>query len=170
MIAMKSIILLAFSFVFTPYFAKNLVFESTKSFTSITNEITGELVIGVPNFNMKRYDNFVKKVTAVSEIKNIEFCSIIHILFPNNLISFSQEYLYKFKIVQVTNLAEAKEITVLLRPLFNDEEEPNKYFPKFNLEDHEFSFQSSILVTKSKLEEMILDKGYELIYFERIII
>lgn len=72
---MKSIILLAFSFVFTPYFAKNLVIEPTKPFTSISIEITGELVIGVPNFNMKRYDNFVKDVVSVPGIRNIEYCS-----------------------------------------------------------------------------------------------
>lgn len=72
---MKSIILLAFGFIFTPYFAKNLVVESTKSFTSISNEITGELVIGIPNFNMKRYDNFVKEVVSVPGVRNIEYCS-----------------------------------------------------------------------------------------------
>ena len=91
---MKSIVLLAFGFVFTPYFAKNLVFESTKSFTSITNEITGELVIGVPNFNMKRYDNFVKEVVSVPGIRNIEYCSgaeVFLIQFDNSVFRSSEE-------------------------------------------------------------------------------
>jgi hypothetical protein len=42
---------------------------------SIENSSTGELVIGVPNFNMKRYDDFIKTVSSINGIRNIEYCS-----------------------------------------------------------------------------------------------
>lgn len=46
------------------------IFPSTK-----INHTNGELVVGTPNFNMKRYDDFVKAALATNGIRNIEFCA-----------------------------------------------------------------------------------------------
>lgn len=43
------------------------------------NTSTGELVIGIPNFNMKRYDEFIKTVTSINGIRNIEYCSGVEV-------------------------------------------------------------------------------------------
>jgi hypothetical protein len=82
-IRMKTILLLVFGFIYSPFFAHNLSIFSITSQTTISDQIEGELVIGVPNFNMKRYDNFVKEVTAVSGIKSIEFCSSLSVFMIN---------------------------------------------------------------------------------------
>ncbi|MDP4866416.1 MAG: hypothetical protein NWQ27_04260 [Crocinitomicaceae bacterium] len=50
--------------------------NSNSSYHFAFNEhVNGELIIGIPNFNMKRYDNFVKEVVSVPGIRNIEYCS-----------------------------------------------------------------------------------------------
>jgi hypothetical protein len=65
----------------------NLCNSNSSSQFEFTDHVKGELVIGIPNFNMKRYDNFVKDITTVSGIKNIEFCSSLSVFMINYDIS-----------------------------------------------------------------------------------
>jgi hypothetical protein len=81
---------------------------------------------------------------------------------------FSQDYLYNFKISEVGSLAEAKEITVFLRPLFNLEDEPNTFFPTFNSEQNDFEFRSIVLVSKEELDKLLFAHGKKLLYYYRL--
>ena len=88
---MKLYILLLFSALNLASFAKE---EQNFSKNKIENSSTGELVIGVANFNMKRYDAFIKSVSSVNGIRNIEYCSgaeVFLIQFDNNIFRTSEE-------------------------------------------------------------------------------
>lgn len=92
---------------------------------------------------------------------------LLSLFFTSSLVIYAQDYSYSFKIEQVTNLAEAKEVTKFLRPHFNTEEEPNQFFPAFNVELQRFHFISDILTTKEDLYQQLLDNGYLLLDFSR---
>lgn len=105
---MKSIILLVFyalSFSFSAY-------SFTDKFeNAYIDEPSQELVIGTPNFNMKRYDDFIKTVTSVNGIRNIEYCSgaeVFLIQYDTTVFGSSEE---AFKIFHKlgTSHAELKE-------------------------------------------------------------
>ena len=46
-------------------------------------EVSGELVIGVPNFNMKRYDEFLEKINAIPGIRKVDYCSAMEVFLIN---------------------------------------------------------------------------------------
>lgn len=81
--------------------------------------------------------------------------------------SLAQDFRYRFKIENVHTLAQAKEVTIFLRPLFNTEEEPNKFFPQFILESAEFNFNANIDISEKDLENQLNLNGYLLLSFYR---
>ena len=49
-------------------------------------EVSGELVIGVPNFNMKRYDEFLEKINAIPGIRKVDYCSAMEVFLINGIV------------------------------------------------------------------------------------
>jgi|GEM_PF-5276431 len=68
---MKSILLLTILSVSCSFSAYSF---TDKLENSYIDEPSQELVIGTPNFNMKRYDDFTNSILSINGIKNIEFC------------------------------------------------------------------------------------------------
>lgn len=75
--------------------------------------------------------------------------------------AFGQNYHYQFKIDNVTNLAEAKEATVLFREKF-------EVFPIFNDSTDTFDFTSTSIVDQSELQSLLTPQSYLIIEFSRI--
>lgn len=85
-----------------------------------------------------------------------------------NTTVYGQEYRYQFQLKNVTDLAEAKMVTDVLRPVFNSEEVPFKVFPTFNDVTDQFDFVSKIAVSKEELEAVLTTNGLELLGFSSI--
>lgn len=98
-------------------------------------------------------------------IMKLLFIFIFILLFSGNFLA--QRYEYRLKLENVYTLAQSKEVTVYLRPIFNSEEEPNKFFPNFNLESAEFNFKADAELSKKELEDLLGIYGYMLISYYR---
>lgn len=73
--------------------------------------------------------------------------------------TFSQEYNYRFKLEGITNPADAKMITDVLRPVFNSPETPFAVFPQFYDVSDVFFFRSDVKVTREQLDEALSGNG-----------
>jgi len=82
--------------------------------------------------------------------------------------AYGQEYRYQFRLKTVTDFAEAKMVTDVLRPVFNTEAVPFKVFPTFNDANDQFDFVSEIAVSKEQLEAVLVANGLELTDFTSI--
>lgn len=83
-------------------------------------------------------------------------------------VAFGQELRYQFQLKNVSDLADAKMVTDILRPVFNTEEVPFRVFPSFNDATDQFDFVAEIAVTKEQLEAVLIANGLELIGFNSI--
>lgn len=81
---------------------------------------------------------------------------------------FGQEYRYQFRLKNVTDLAEAKMVTDILRPVFNTEEAPFTVFPTFNDLTDQFDFVAETVISKEELEAVLITNGLELQNFSSI--
>lgn len=72
---------------------------------------------------------------------------------------FGQERHYHFSVQGVTDLGSAKNITDILRPVFNTEAEPFAFFPSFDDNRDAFDFSSSVLVTRDQLQAILEHNG-----------
>ncbi len=97
--------------------------------------------------------------------KRNTFLTII-LIFLGNLAT-AQKFSYQFTVEDVTNSAEAKEITGVIRPIFNDEEEPFLYFPSYAEASGGFDFESDIDVSQAQLQEILLSNSLQLVSFKR---
>lgn len=73
---------------------------------------------------------------------------------------------YKFQLADVSDVASAKMVTDVLRPIFNTPEEPFNVYPTFKDETDQFDFYSPIEVSKIYLAALLYDAGIELVSFE----
>lgn len=73
--------------------------------------------------------------------------------------AFAQDYTYRFKLEGITNPADAKMITDVLRPVFNHTETPFAVFPQFYDASDIFFFKSDVEVTREKLNEALSGNG-----------
>lgn len=73
--------------------------------------------------------------------------------------SYGQSYHYQFRLAGVTDLASAKQVTDVLRPVFNTEAAPFAVFPAFNDATDLFDFSSGLLVTQEHLTTVLTPKG-----------
>lgn len=76
-------------------------------------------------------------------------------------LGWSQDYHYKFKLDQVTNLGEAKYATDVFRHLF-------EVFPTFDDSNDQFDFISVNVITQEELALVLNAEGYVILSFERI--
>jgi hypothetical protein len=83
-------------------------------------------------------------------------------------VAFGQELRYQFQLKNVSDLADAKMVTDILRPVFNTEEVPFRVFPTFNDVTDQFDFVAEIAVTKEQLEAVLIANGLELMGFNSI--
>ncbi len=90
------------------------------------------------------------------------------VIFTSESVAFGQELRYQFQLKNVSDLADAKMVTDILRPVFNTEEVPFRFFPTFNDVADQFDFVSEIAVTKEQLEAVLVANGLELIGFNSI--
>ena len=72
---------------------------------------------------------------------------------------FGQQRHYHFSVQGVNDLGSAKEITDVLRPVFNTEAEPFAFFPWFDDNRDVFDFGSTVAVTREQLETVLAQKG-----------
>lgn len=82
--------------------------------------------------------------------------------------TFSQEFEqnhYQFQLKNVSDFAEAKVVTDILRPIFNTEDAPYAVFPTFVDSEDRFDFYSTVLVTKTELINRLGVQGIELLTF-----
>ena len=77
--------------------------------------------------------------------------------------SYSQDYHYKFKLDNVSNLGDAKMATNELRHLFD-------VFPTFNDSTDYFDFISGSTVEQSTLQNAIAPAGYVILEYYRTLI
>jgi len=98
--------------------------------------------------------------------------SLLVVLFVFSLMTetgaYGQSLHYQFQLKNVSDLAEAKMVTDVLRPVFNSEEVPFRFFPTFNDGADQFDFVSEIAVTKEELEAVLVANGLELIGFNSV--
>jgi hypothetical protein len=72
---------------------------------------------------------------------------------------------YRFQLQGVTDAAEAKMVTDILRPVFNTEAEPYAVFPAFNDQYDRFDFLADLFVTREQLEAVLTAQGIVLTEF-----
>jgi hypothetical protein len=105
-----------------------------------------------------------KKIT-----KRIMLLIVLFTLFlSSESVAFGQEFRYQFQLKDVSDLADAKMVTDVLRPVFNTVEVPFRFFPTFIDGVDQFDFVSEIAVTKEELEAVLVANGLALIGFNRI--
>ena len=78
----------------------------------------------------------------------------------------AQEFHYQFQLQGIDEPGAAKEVTDLLRSIFNSEEDPYEYFPSFNDVTDQFDFHSNITVTRQELETQLAVQGLVVLSFE----
>ncbi|HLP57078.1 MAG TPA: hypothetical protein VK151_18710 [Fluviicola sp.] len=108
--------------------------------------------------------NALKKITRKMAIP----IALFTLFFLAGASAYGQEYRYQFQLKSVTDLAEAKMVTDVLRPVFNTEAAPFKVFPTFNDAVDQFDFVSEIAVSKEELEAVLAANGIELLSFSSI--
>ncbi len=74
--------------------------------------------------------------------------------------TFSQDFSYKIKVANITNIQEAKLLTDPIRFKFNS-------FPIFNDTTDKFEFNSTSNITQIELVTLLSQHGYTLIKFEK---
>ena len=74
--------------------------------------------------------------------------------------TYSQDFTYKIKINNVTNISEAKNITDPIRFKF-------KAFPEFNVKVSLISLNSNVNVTKDELTSLLSNYGYTILDFSK---
>jgi hypothetical protein len=72
---------------------------------------------------------------------------------------------YRFQLQGVTDAAEAKMVTDILRPVFNTETEPYAVFPAFDDQYDRFDFMADLFVTREQLETVLTAHGIVLTDF-----
>lgn len=74
---------------------------------------------------------------------------------------------YFFQVSGVTNGAAAKEMTDLIRPLFNTPEKPFGHFPRFDQVHVRFDFKSAVPVSEDQLKSVLDANGLILLNFHK---
>lgn len=108
--------------------------------------------------------NAFKKITGRISLP----IALFLLFFLSDSSVYGQEYRYQFQLKSVTDLADAKMVTDVLRPVFNTEAVPFKVFPTFNDATDQFDFVSEIAVSKEELEAVLTANGLELLGFNSI--
>lgn len=72
---------------------------------------------------------------------------------------FAQDRHYSFSVQGITDYGRAKEITDILRPLFNTEAAPFTYFPAFDDNRDAFDFHSAVTITRDQLLAVLQQHG-----------
>ncbi len=83
------------------------------------------------------------------------------------LTAFSQNYDYTFQVEEVQTLADAAEVSEVVRSLFNEEREVEPNNPTFNEETHVFSITSEVSIDQEELRERLEEHGMVLISFRK---
>ncbi len=117
-----------------------------------------DFVITIPE------SNAFKKITGRISLP----IALFLLFFLSDSSVYGQEYRYQFQLKSVTDLADAKMVTDVLRPVFNTEAVPFKVFPAFNDATDQFDFVSEIAVSKEELEAVLTSNGLELLGFKII--
>jgi hypothetical protein len=76
-----------------------------------------------------------------------------------------ESFHYQFSLQGVTDPAAAKEVTDIVRPVFNTDTDPFVTFPWFTDEKDQFDFTCSLAVTREELESALLAQGIVLMDF-----
>lgn len=95
----------------------------------------------------------------------LSFFGLLVVVMVANSTAFSQDYQYQFQLQGVSDLGSAKQVTDVLRPVFNTEENPFVVFPSFSDATDQFDFVSKQLVSKGELEAILASKGIVLLSF-----
>jgi hypothetical protein len=80
---MKTICTLLFVALVLPAFSVEFSTPESKNQSIVLAEVSGELVIGVPNFNMKRYDDFLERINAIPGIRKVDYCPAMEVFLIN---------------------------------------------------------------------------------------
>jgi hypothetical protein len=80
---MKTICTLLFVALVLPAFSGEFSTPESKNQSILLAEVSGELVIGVPNFNMKRYDDFLERINAIPGVRKIDYCPAMEVFLIN---------------------------------------------------------------------------------------
>jgi hypothetical protein len=80
---MKTICTLLFVALVLPAFSGEFSTPESKNQSIVFTEVSGELVIGVPNFNMKRYDDFLERINAIPGVRKIDYCPAMEVFLIN---------------------------------------------------------------------------------------
>lgn len=124
-------------------------------------------------FQLMAFQDFVITIPERNAFKKITGrislpIALFLLFFLSDSSVYGQEYRYQFQLKSVTDLADAKMVTDVLRPVFNTEAVPFKVFPTFNDATDQFDFVSEIAVSKEELEAVLTANGLELLGFNSI--
>lgn len=72
---------------------------------------------------------------------------------------------YQFEVAGITTPAAAKEMTDVIRPVFNTAEKPFGYFPWYDQLHQRFDFESEVAVSQDELKNMLSANGLVLTAF-----
>lgn len=76
-----------------------------------------------------------------------------------------QERIYRFKLQGITDGPSAKDVTDIIRPVFNTPEAPFAAFPWFDAARGEFAFTCQLAVSRQELETVLAAHGLVLLEF-----
>lgn len=80
--------------------------------------------------------------------------------------SYGQDsFRYQFSLQGVNDYGAAKEVTDIIRPVFNTDEAPFVTFPSFADAKDQFDFTCSLAVTREELESVLAAHGIVLMDF-----
>jgi hypothetical protein len=107
---------------------------------------------------------FVQRKDRITYLKRTTLLLLFFAGFSGSAI-YGQNTHYRFQLQDVNDLASAKMVTDVLRPVFNTQESPFEVFPAFNDASNHFDFYASLTVTQEQLEAVLNANGIALLFF-----
>jgi hypothetical protein len=104
--------------------------------------------------------------TLVSKCTLYRIVLLALFLVANGSILYSQqERVYRFTLQDIADSPSAKDVTDIIRPVFNTPEAPFAAFPWFDVGKGQFDFTCQLEVTREELETALAAYGLVLLEF-----